>query len=255
MTPTDVIPPLRRRLVVATDPATAFQLWTEDIGRWWPLEKFSVFGAKATVAFTDGVLVERSPDGDAAVWGTVLDWDPGSRLRMTWHPGRDPEPHTKIEVTFTAVAVQGRPTESTLVELVHSGWEVLDDPAAARSEYAGGWAGVIGRYGALADEPDRTWIVLRHRVVDPAIAGKVFGHPDFAEHLAFLGRLRDKGVLVAAGSLVPAGGSPDGSGMTVLRVPEDEVDAYLTLAVEDDGAVTSGLLAVDPVVWGVALTG
>jgi hypothetical protein len=45
------VPPLRREIIVDTDPTTAFEVFTAQIGQWWPMAEKSVFGAEATVAF------------------------------------------------------------------------------------------------------------------------------------------------------------------------------------------------------------
>ena len=65
------VPPMRREVLVDADPATAFEAFTARIGRWWPLAELSVYGTGATVAFSGGQIVERSADGQSAVWGTV----------------------------------------------------------------------------------------------------------------------------------------------------------------------------------------
>ena len=58
-----------------------------------------------------------------------------------------------------------------------------------------------------------SWFVIRHTPADAA-GESVFSDPRFAEHVAFLRGLQERGWLVAAGPL------PDrpGSGMAVLRV-------------------------------------
>lgn len=79
-----------------------------------------------------------------------------------------------------------------------------------------------------------------------------FAHPDFAEHIAFLRRLRDRGVLVAAGSL----DGPTASGMTIIRVPDPaDVATYIRMAQEDDQSVARGLFLVRVRPWSVALEG
>ena len=60
--------PLRREVRVGCDVDTAFELFTAHITAWWPLGRHSVFGAGASVAFEDGVLVERL-GSRSAVWG------------------------------------------------------------------------------------------------------------------------------------------------------------------------------------------
>jgi hypothetical protein len=60
------------------------------------------------------------------------------------------------------------------------------------------------------------------------VGGSIVGP---AEHIAFPQRLRDRGVLVAAGSL----DGPTASGMTIIRVPDPvDVATYIRMAQEDD---------------------
>jgi uncharacterized protein YciI len=80
---------------------------------------------------------------------------------------------------------------------------------------------------------------------------RVTAHPDFPGHIAFLQGLRERGVLVAAGSL-------DGpaNGMTVLRIPDPaDVTRYVRMAQEDDESVVRGLFLVQARPWSVALDG
>jgi hypothetical protein len=134
------IPPLRREILVAADPGTAFEVFTARIGQWWPVATHSVHGAGGTVALTAGQIVERSASGASSVWGTVTRWEPPSAVAFTWHPGRDASSAGRVTVTFAAAGDQ------TLVTLEHAGWEVYADPAAARAEYDEGWGEVLGGY-------------------------------------------------------------------------------------------------------------
>jgi uncharacterized protein YciI len=246
-----VVPPLRREVLVACAPEDAFELFTAHIGAWWPLKTHSVHGARASVAFEDGVLVERL--GTArSVWGEVVYWDRPNGFRMTWYPGHGPERATEVAVSFAPDA------DATLVTLTHSGWERLADPGGVRAEYEHGWPVVLEQYsrrlgagGRDAESADR-WFVLSHRpgpVLDGG--GSVFAHPHFAEHLAFLERLADKGWLVAAGAL----SAEHGEGMTVLRVPAPEAARVEDLAMTDDQSVAQGLLTVTVRSWEVRLAG
>lgn len=91
-----------------------------------------------------------------------------------------------------------------------------------------------------------TWYALFHRPGPSLSPGEsIFAHPAFAEHVAFLRRLREAGMLVAAGPL------PDeaGAGMTVVRVAEG-VDVA-ALATVDDLCVASGHLTVEVREWDV----
>ena len=93
-----------------------------------------------TVRIVDQI-VESAKDGRDAVWGKVLAWEPPTRLQFTWRPGfADETPDTELEVTFTPEG------DGTRVELVHSGWEKLEDGAKSRAGYDGGWDGVLEAY-------------------------------------------------------------------------------------------------------------
>jgi len=244
------VPPIRREILVDANPATAFEVFTERLGHWWPLAELSVYGAGATVAFTDGQIIERSADGHAAVWGTITRWEPPEAVAFSWHPGRSAERASHVTVTFAAA------TGQTRVRLEHSGWEAFADPAAARAEYDQGWPRVLDRYRddtARRDEADddETWVALLHRPGPAAPAtGTLFEDPRFAEHVAFLNRMREAGYLIAAGPL------PDvaGEGMTILRLPgTGQLSTATRLATEDDTSVSGGFLAVTVRPWQVVM--
>jgi uncharacterized protein YciI/uncharacterized protein YndB with AHSA1/START domain len=248
--------PIRRQIVVSGDPYLAYGLFLDDIGAWWPLGSHSVFGAGGSVSVRKGRLVEVGPDGQEAVWGTLLETDPPRRFRLTWHPGRGPERATEIEVRFAGVG-----DGQTLVTLEHSGWERLADPVPAREDYGHGWPVVLDSYvsGALArgQAPwgsEAVWFALLHSP-GPALGPEeqIFTHPDFGQHLTFLARLRDEGVLVAAGPLLDGDG--DGDGMTVVRVAESAAANLTRRAQEEDLSVVRGVLQVRVRPWSVAMTG
>jgi uncharacterized protein YciI len=211
------------------------------------MAQFSVHGADATVAFVDGQIVERLAEEAHAVWGTVTRWEPPVAVAFTWHPGREPERASQVEVTFT-------PTEDgTLVILEHSGWEIFDDPGAARDEYNRGWPRVLDLFRSqVSHQADgETWVALVHRPGPEAPrTGSLFEDPRFADHVAFLTRMRDAGYLVAAGPLM----DQPGEGMTILRLPGvDQIEHATRLATEDDISVAQGFFAVAVRPWQVML--
>jgi uncharacterized protein YndB with AHSA1/START domain len=131
---------ITKEVHVDATPETAYRVFTEQIGAWWPLERYSVLDGVQTVVFENDRIVERAADGSESVWGEVLDYEVAGRLRFTWHPGRDDEP-TEVEVTFAADG------DGTLVTLVHSGWEALsEERRAGRVDYDNGWPGVLELY-------------------------------------------------------------------------------------------------------------
>ena len=135
---------LRKTAFVRLPLASAFELFTDHIEQWWPLESHSVGLADArTLRFEHGVggqIVETIEGGATAVWGTVDVWEPPSRVRFTWHPGTPPAEATLVEVTFVEAP------DGTKVELVHTGWDRRPDAGDARSNYDSGWDLVFGRY-------------------------------------------------------------------------------------------------------------
>ena len=90
------------------------------------------------------------------------------------------------------------------------------------------------------------WFALFHRP-GPALAEdeSIFEHPAMRDHGAFLGRMQERGLLIAAGPL------PDepGAGMTILRT-DGTVDVA-ALATTDDLSVVGGYLTVEIRPWDV----
>lgn len=263
MTETSTIAPVVRTVEVAAPVETAFALFTAHIGRWWPVAGgHSVFGEGALVAFEGDELVERSGD-QKSVWAEVIAWEPPLGFRLSWHPGSGPERATDVRVEFAPTSGGG-----TTVTLVHAGWERLDDAEAMRSNYDTGWAYVLGWYGTDVsavigtadsrpgtgvDEEVGDWFALRHSPGPSLADGEtIFETAAFAEHVAFLQRLSDRGLLVAAGPLPSA----DGAGMTIVRVLPEHGDVDVAaLATVDDGSVAAGYLVVDVQPWAVRFTG
>lgn len=137
-----LLAPVVADLVVPCPPGRAFDYFTRDIGRWWPLASHSVGRQDAKdVRFephAGGRLVETQADGRACAWGRVEAWHPGERLRFTWHPGRAEATAQWVEVTFALHP------DGTRVTLTHGGWERLGERAdAARANYVPGWRTVL----------------------------------------------------------------------------------------------------------------
>lgn len=137
---------IRKEIYVDAAPETAFRVFTEQIADWWPLGKYGMFlDDTSSVMFEerDGwQLVEKAKDGRESVWGEVLEYEVASKLRMTWHPGKDAAAMpTEVAVTFAASG------DGTTVVLEHSGWEKAgDEIRATRSGYDSGWVEVLDHY-------------------------------------------------------------------------------------------------------------
>ncbi len=133
---------IHKTLVVNCDPERAFQVFTREIGSWWPLAMHSIGEDKVSeVVFEErvgGRIFERHSDGGEGEWGRVVEWDPPRRFVMSWYPGGEPADATELEVRFSAEG------ESTRLDLEHRGWERFGDQAAERrSGYDSGWGSVL----------------------------------------------------------------------------------------------------------------
>ena len=137
-------PPVVKTIVVALEPRQAFELFTRDLARWWPLATHSCSGADAaTVAIEEhvgGLVLEMSRSGARHLWGTVQVWEPPQRFAMSWHPSSAPDRATALDVTFSPAG------DGCRIHLVHSGWERRPESEQARSKYDQGWDAVLARY-------------------------------------------------------------------------------------------------------------
>jgi len=137
-------------VIVRCPAPLAWQVFTAQLSRWWPLGGHSVFeddGAQCRLEpSAGGRIYELSRDGAEALWGTVLICEPPRRLCFTWHPGRAPATAQHVTVLF-------HPSEGgTRLELRHEGWASLGPHAeAVKKQYAAGWEDILARYAAHAN--------------------------------------------------------------------------------------------------------
>lgn len=149
------IEPIRKVVRVPLSVTAAFELFTDGISSWWPLDSHSVAGDDAqTVVFephVGGRIYEVSRDGVEAEWGRITAWSPPDRVVFTWHPGRSSRTQGTVAVTFADAGRADR-THETIVTLEHSGWERLGEGAVElHRNYESGWDLVFGRcYAAQA---------------------------------------------------------------------------------------------------------
>jgi uncharacterized protein YndB with AHSA1/START domain len=142
---------VRKSVVVGRPVEDAFRVYTEQVGSWWPFAKtHSVAKGDVETVIIEGReggrFYERTKSGAEHLWGTILAWDPPTRILHSWHPGQGEETAQRIEVTFTQVG------DGTRVDLVHTGWEALGDrmPEIVGS-YETGWDTVLARYVEAAN--------------------------------------------------------------------------------------------------------
>ena len=135
--------PITKSVTVDVPVERAFQVYTEGIATWWPLNVHSVSHQAETCVFEGrqgGRIYERATDGKEHPWGTVVVWEPPSRVVYTWHPGRSEETAQEVEMHFRPEGV------GTRVDVEHRRWERLGDEAPPVIEsYQEGWDFVLGQ--------------------------------------------------------------------------------------------------------------
>ena len=141
---------IRKSVTVDVPIETAFRVFTEQVGAWWPLATKSV-GQEDSIGLViepqvGGRVYEQVRSGEEHEWGEVFAWEPPHLLAFTWHPGRGPETHQEVEVRFTAS------DDGTRLDLEQRGWERLVATAEEIPEhYESGWDEVLSRYAEAAE--------------------------------------------------------------------------------------------------------
>ena len=125
--------------VVAVDPATAFAIFTEEIGIWWKPKVRHLFREDRTGVMKfepgpGGRLLEvyaKSPEELFEV-GRILIWARAKHLVFEWRQGSfTANEVTQVEVRFEAVR------GGTRVTLEHRGWDTLSPDHRARHGFHG----------------------------------------------------------------------------------------------------------------------
>lgn len=129
-----------RTVEVAVDPATAFQVFTEEIGTWYRGGAYSWNDPERAVGIRfepriGGRWIEvwDETTGEGFELGRLTAWEPGRRLVVSYRAYDLPaEPRTEIEVTFEQIET------GTRVTLEHRGLDLLP-PAIARPWEGRAW--------------------------------------------------------------------------------------------------------------------
>lgn len=148
---------VRKTVTVDAPIKHVFRVFTEEHGRWWPLNTHHIGKVPAATAVIEphvgGRWYERGVDGTECVWGKVLVWEPPHRLVLAWQLTADwrfdVTLQTEVEVRFVADSA-GR----TRVELEHRHLDRYRDQAGMmRSIFdsEGGWTGILARFVAAAE--------------------------------------------------------------------------------------------------------
>lgn len=152
----ETITPVRRSVTVAATPERTFQMFTAHFDAWWP-RGHHIGQAELDHVVLDpqvgGRWYEVSVDGSTCEWGSVIAWEPPSRLLLAWHLNGmwqyDPDPTRASEVEVTFTAADG----GTEVVLEHRLIERMVEGESARGalDGDGGWPAIIAGFGRLVD--------------------------------------------------------------------------------------------------------
>jgi uncharacterized protein YndB with AHSA1/START domain len=134
-----------RSIVVDAPVERAFNVFTEDIGSWWPPEHH-IIQTMSHMVFepkVGGHVYDVATDGSECRWSRVLAYEPPSRVVFSWDIStqwqveNDPSKTSEVEVRFVPEG-----DRRTRVEIEHrhldrhgEGWEGI---AAAVAD-TGGW--------------------------------------------------------------------------------------------------------------------
>lgn len=143
-----MLEPIVKTIEVPCNQETAFKVFINEMGSWWPFERFSqsvmrgqTVSSLRVDARQGGRIVEVSSDDTEVLWGTILTFDPNDFLGMDFHiphPSEETRSDSRVDVRFTVLA-----DDRTQVELTQSNWENFGDMAEmVYSGYGTAW-GVI----------------------------------------------------------------------------------------------------------------
>ena len=150
------IAPVRKSIRVDAGAARAFEVFTANIGRWWPrTHHIGAVPMKQSVMETrvGGRWYERGEDGSECEWGKVLVWEPPQRLVLAWNVTPqfkyDPMRFSEVEVRFIAES-----SAVTRVEIEHKYLERFGSEEGAQMrekvDAPNGWAAILVLYAASA---------------------------------------------------------------------------------------------------------
>ena len=157
---------VRASVEVPVEPAVAFAIFTEEIGRWWRPGPINWNYADRAVGMRiepgvggRWIEVHDEATGEGFEHGQVLVWEPGRRLVLRYEDRGHDIDGTEVDVRFDAV------DGGTRVTLEHRGWEELPPDAAGRSRNAKrwGWANILNWYSnwAFWGSPQRQGDAIR----------------------------------------------------------------------------------------------
>lgn len=137
--------PVRKSIVVQAPQARAFDVFARRFDTWWP-RSHHIAKAEMKEAVIEpkkgGRWYEKGVDGSECDWGTVLAWEPPSRLVLRWMINSKFQPdetvESEVEVRFVAEG-EGK----TRVELEHRIVAADAETLRAAVDAPQGWSGLL----------------------------------------------------------------------------------------------------------------
>lgn len=150
--------PVRRSIVVDTDPERAFNLFTDGFDSWWPRSHHigkSPMTRGIIEGHAGGRCYSEQEDGTECDWGQVLVWEPPRRFVLAWQIthewGYQPDLGQSSEVVRFTPTGDG----ATRVDLEHrnlerhgAGAETMRTAISA----PGGWGSLLELYAKRVAE-------------------------------------------------------------------------------------------------------
>jgi uncharacterized protein YndB with AHSA1/START domain len=151
--------PVRKSIFVKASPGHAFDVFTSEIGSWWP-KSHKIGPADLDRPIIEprsgGRWYELDVDGSQCEIGRVAVWEPPARLVLIWQLtpefAYDPDLVTEVEVLFTAEG------DGTRVDLEHRDLEQMGDKADAMRETVsgpGGWPALLQLFADTAEQTSK----------------------------------------------------------------------------------------------------
>jgi uncharacterized protein YndB with AHSA1/START domain len=149
------IAPVRKQVTVGASQQRAFELFTNEMSRWWPATH-SILKSPLKQYVVEPCVGGRwyavAEDGSTGQTGYVIEWQPPQRLVLAWQLSADwqfdPELVTEVEVRFIAEGAG-----STRVELEHRNLQRMGERAAqirGMVDGAGGWTAILEHFKKCA---------------------------------------------------------------------------------------------------------
>jgi len=153
------IEPVRKSIRVRAPLAHSFDVFTNGLGRWWPLDHGIARKPVDKMVLEPrlgGRWMEISKDGTRTPVATITAWDPPHRLTLIWQVDSKWSPdetmRSEVDIRFTADG-----PDTTVVEVLHHKFETMGAEAGAkmRNDVAGGWPGLMERFAREAERNDQ----------------------------------------------------------------------------------------------------